>query len=147
VSDKRVGDVIGIAITLEINGDISLFVRVAADGTIDRMGTGTRDTTERDLFVGRIDGAIFETVLSHVTGDMLQISGQTFRAENPRGDICKPTVSFLFKDSTSGGFALLYGADSEGVPSDVASLVTTAVRETNAWYEHFKRTTTQNKQP
>lgn len=140
-------DVLGIAITLEINGKASLFVRLAADGTINRMGKGTRDTTDRELFIGRVDGAIFQAVLSHVTEDMLKTTGQTFQTETQRGDVCKLTVGFLFKDSTSGGFALLYGSNSAGVPGDVRSLVTAAVRETDQWYENFKRNTAQEPQP
>jgi hypothetical protein len=70
---------------------------------------------------------------------MVQAQGQSFRHQNPRGVPCKLTLTFKFKDGTSGGFAILYGSESEGVPRDVGDFVTTAVRLTDPWYENFKR--------
>jgi hypothetical protein len=143
---RKVTDVGSIAITLDIETRRSLFVLLSADGATNRMGRGTLESTEHDLFIGRTDPAIFEALRSHLTEAMLQRVGQTFRHQNPRGAPCKLTLSFRFNDSTSGGFVFLYGADSEGPPSDVAGFVTAAVRQTDSWYENFKQTATGRQQ-
>lgn len=139
-SVRKVADITALSITLDINEKPSLFILLSADGSINRLGTGTLENTERELFIGRTDPAIFEAVRSHVTEAMLQSRGQAFQHQNPRGAPCKLTLNFQFKDGTSGGFAFLYGSESEGMPEDVVDFVTAAARETDPWYENFKRT-------
>jgi hypothetical protein len=137
---RKVSDIRALTIRLDINEKPSLFVMLAADGTVNRMGTGTLENTERELFIGRIDPAIFVAVRSHVTEAMLQILGQTFQNQNPRGAPCKLTITSQFQDGNSDGFAFLYGSESEGMPQDIVNFVTAAARETDPWYENFKRT-------
>jgi len=42
---------------------------------------------------------------------------------------------FKFNDGTEGSSEYLYGAESEGPPSDVVDFVRATVRETDAWYQ------------
>ena len=53
-----------IMVVLECDGDQVLFILLADDGTINRMGTGTEDNREQGLFIGVIDTAAFVTVRS-----------------------------------------------------------------------------------
>ncbi|PYX27095.1 MAG: hypothetical protein DMG80_19595 [Acidobacteria bacterium] len=136
----KVAEVDAFTITLDIDEKPSLFVLLAADGAINRMGKGTVGDPAGGLFIGKTDPAIFEAVRSHLSEDMLQVLGRSFQLQNPRGVPCKLTLTFKFKDGTSSGLAFLYGSESEGVPGDVEDFVTTAVRLTDPWYENFKRT-------
>lgn len=71
----------------------------------------------------------------HDTEVMLQRAGQTFQNQNSRGAPCKVTLIFQFNDGTSGTSVYLYGADSEGPPSDVVGFLTAAIRETESLYQ------------
>lgn len=135
---RAVAEVVAFTITLDIDEKPSLFVLLAADGAINRLGRGTVDDPAGGLFIGKTDPAIFEAVRSHLSDEMVRTQGQTFQHQNPRGVPCKLTLTFKFKDGTSSGLAFLYGSESEGVPGDVADFVTTAVRLTDPWYENFK---------
>jgi hypothetical protein len=135
----KVAEVDALTIRLDLDEKPSLFVLLAADGTINRMGRGTLDDPAGGLFIGQTDPAIFEAVRSHLSDEMVQAQGRTLQHQNPRGVPCKLTLTFKFKDGTSDGLAFLYGSESEGVPGDVADFVRTAVRQTDPWYENFKR--------
>ena len=145
---RKVSDVDGISIRLDINAKPSLFILLGADGSINRMGTGTVENTEHDLFIGRTDPAIFEAVRSHLTEEMLLVLlGRTFQLPNPHGAPCKMSLTFQFKDSTSDGIGFLYGSESEGLPKEVIGFVTAAVLQTDPWYEDFKRNAAKRKKP
>ena len=138
-SARKVADVHDIAVKLDINAKPSLFILLSADGSINRSGSGTSENKNPDLFIGLTDPAIFKAVRSHLTEVMLQRVGQTFPHQNARGAPCKLTLMFQFNDGTSGGSVYLYGADSEGPPSDVVGFVTAALRETDSWYQRQLR--------
>lgn len=143
----EMADIAALAITLDVDERPSLFILLSADGSINRMGSGTLEDTDHELFVGRIDPAIFEAVRSHLTAAMLQRLGQVFQSQNTRGVACKLELNFQFRDGTSNGLGFLYGSESEGMPRDVADFVTAAVHETDPWYENFKRTAAGRHKP
>jgi hypothetical protein len=144
---RKIADVTGLSITLEIDGKSALYILLAADGSINRMGTGTLDNAEQELFIGITHTAVFEAVRSHLTAEMWQYLGHTLQSRNPRGASCKLTILVQCRDGTSNGFAFCYGADSEGPPKFVADFVTAAVRESDLWYEDFKRAAARRKNP
>lgn len=136
--ERKPSDVMGISITLEIDGDLFLFILVADDGTTNRMGSGTFEDKSRHLFIGKTVPAIFEGVRSHVTRELLQISGG-FEHRDRRGATCDLTVEFKFKDGGESGFRFRYGSESEGPPQEVREFVTEAVRVTEPWYQDFTK--------
>jgi len=145
---RKVSDVDTIYVSLEVNARLSLAVLLGADGSINRMGTGTVKNTEHDLFIGLTDPAIFMAVRSHLTEEMLLILlGHTFRVPNPHGAPCKMTITLQFNNGTSGGFEILYGSESEGPPREVVDFVMAAILQTNPWYEDFKRMAAKRKKP
>jgi hypothetical protein len=144
-ASRKVQDVSGIMITLEIHDKRSLFILLAADGSINRLGTGTLNNTENGLFIGTTSPAMFEAVRLCVNDDMLQFLGREFEVKNPVGAPCKLKIIFRFKDDSSNGFVFRYGSESEGPPHEIADLVRTAVRETDPWYEQFKKAPAQKK--
>jgi hypothetical protein len=144
---RKAADIAALSVKLDIDEKPSLYILLSADGSITRMGTGTVKNTERELFIGRTDPAIFEAVRSHLSEAMLQNLGQAFQQQNSHGAPCKLTLNFQFKDGTSSGLAFLYSSESEGAPTDVADFVTAAVHETDPWYENFKRTAAGRQKP
>jgi hypothetical protein len=135
--ERPISDLTGISITLKIDGEPFLFLLVAGDGATNRMGSGTFEDKNRHLFIGKAEPAIFEAVRSHVTPELLRISGG-FEHKNRRGATCDWIVDFQFKDGRESGFGFRYGSESEGPPQEVGEFVTEAVRVTEPWYQDFK---------
>lgn len=138
-TSKRRDDVRGLSIILEINGKRSLFILLAADGSINRLGTGIPDHGEDGLFIGKTDPAIFQAVSAHMSSELFQYLGGTFQLRDPVGTPCKLTIALQFNDNSSSGVVFLYGAESAGLPTEVADLVLSAVRHTDPWYATFKQ--------
>ena len=138
-TSKRRDDVCGLSIILEINGKRALFILLAADGSINRLGTGTLDKAENGLFIGKTDPAIFQAVSAHLSSELFQYLGGTFRLKDPVGASCKLTIAFQFSDNSSNGVVFLYGAESAGPPTKVADLVLAAVRHTDPWYDNHSK--------
>jgi hypothetical protein len=133
-------------ISLDIEGKPALFILLGEDGTINRMGTGSADNAERELFIGKTDPEIFQSVCSQLTKRMLRSLGQGYQMATPHGASCELTITFKFKDGSSNGITFRYGAESEGPPQDVAEFVTTAVRQTDSWYDEFRRNALRRRQ-
>ena len=140
---KENDDIAGLAIELEIEGKNALFVLLASDGSINRLGRGTLEEGESHLYIGRTDLAIFERVRSYITPEMRSHFGHALERQDIRGARCKLTLSWQFRGGSSNGMVMSYGSESEGVPDYVAQYVKAAVRETDPWYENFKRTAVQ----
>jgi hypothetical protein len=85
------------------------------------------------------DPAIFQAARAHLSTEVFQFLGSTFQMKNPVGTSCKLTIVFQFNDNSSNGLVFLYGAESEGPPTEVADFVRAAVRQTDPWYDIFKR--------
>jgi hypothetical protein len=135
----KASDVRGLTITLDVNKQPSLFILLGADGSINRMGTGNLQNTERELFIGRADPSVFEALRSQVTEAMLGSLGHIYQRQDSTGLSCKLSLTFHFRDRTEDRLVFLYDSESEGAPSDVADLVKAAIRETDPWYENFKK--------
>jgi hypothetical protein len=141
--DKFWNDLCGLSINLEASNKRSLFILLAADGSINRLGTGTLDNRENELLIGKTDPAVFQTVKTRVSTALFQYLGGTFPMKNPVGASCRLTIAFQFSDNSANGFVFLYGSQSTGPPMEVADLVRAAVLQTDPWYQSFKRATTR----
>jgi hypothetical protein len=146
VLPKNISELDAFTVTLDVGEQSALFILLAADGTINRMGTGTAQNAECDLFMGKIDQAIFESVRSHLTSEMMGSLGQGYGMRNPQGQRCKLTLTFKFKNGMSSGLVFLYGSESAGPPKHVADFVRTAVAQTDPWYEDFRHKALRRKQ-
>ena len=118
IRSRKISDISGLSITLDVNEKPSLFILLAAGGTINRMGSGSGRDAGGELFIGRTSPTIFEAVRSQLTEATMRRLGQGYEHPNPHGDRCKLAVSFQFKDGTSNGFTFFYGSESEGVPEE-----------------------------
>ena len=139
---RKVADVQAMLVDLKINENRSLlFILLGADGLINRSGSGSLRNKNNDLFIGKAAPAIFEKVRSQLSEEVLQNLGMSFRREIVRGAPCSLKLIVQFKDGTSKASEYLYGTESEGPPTDVVGFVTSAVRETEEWYQEQLRLT------
>jgi len=143
---KNISEIDALTISLDVGQQSALFILLAADGTINRMGTGTTQNAQGDLFIGKADRSIFQSVRSLVTDEMILSLGQGYEMRNPEGQRCKLTLTFKFKDGMSSGLVFLYGSESAGPPKRIADFVRTAVAKTDPWYEDFRQKALQRKQ-
>ena len=133
-------DVTGLAITLKVEDDLSLLVLVAADGSINRLGTGTVNNTEKEMFIGVTDPKLFENIRPHLNSDVIRWIGA--RADQaPKGKICELTIELFFANKEQRAIYFKYGSESMGPPPEISRLILTAIEITNPWYEEFKGAT------
>jgi hypothetical protein len=68
-------DVHGVMVTLLAGGEQSLFIMLGSDGSISRMGTGSVDNAERDLFIGKTGPEVLP--FNVLFGLVLEVIGQS----------------------------------------------------------------------
>jgi hypothetical protein len=130
-------DVTGLAITLKVEDDLSLLVLVAADGSINRLGTGTVNNTEKEMFIGVTDPMLFKNMRPHINSDVIRWIGA--RADQaPKGKICELTIWLFLPNKEERAIYFKYGSESMGPPPEISRLVLAAIEITNPWYEEFK---------
>lgn len=130
-------DVTALAITLKVEDDLSLLVLLAADGSINRLGNGTINNTEKEMFIGVTDPKLFESIRPHIKSDVIRwIGGRADEA--PKGKICELTIWLFLPSKEERAIYFKYGSESVGPPPEVSRLVLAAIEITNPWYEEFK---------
>ena len=130
-------DVTGLVITLKVDDDLSLLVLLAADGSINRLGTGTVNNTEKEMFIGVTDPKLFETIRPHINSDVIRwIGGRADPAL--KGKICELAIGLFLPNKEERTIYFKYGSESIGPPPEVSRLVLSAIEITNPWYEQFK---------
>ena len=127
-----------IMITLMVGGEQSLFILLGADGSINRLGTGAVDNTERDMFIGITDPAVFRALGEHITPKLLAWCGQSRAAREPQGKVCELTVGFKRASGEEVRTAWRYGSESMGPPPEVSQFVVAAVKATDPWFAQQK---------
>ncbi len=134
----KADDVTGVALSLKVDEELSLYALVAADGSINRLGTGTIDNTEKDMFIGVIsDPKPFQTLRAQISPDLFKWIGG--RADpSPKGKICELTMWLFLPNKEERTINFKYGSESIGPPPEVCQLVLAAIDVTNPWYEQFK---------
>jgi hypothetical protein len=128
----------GILVTLDIGGEPSLFIMLASDGTINRMGTGMVDNAERDLFIGKVGPGLFEQLRARVTPELLGWCGQRLADPQPQGAVCDLSIGFQQADGQERVTGWRYGSQSQGPPPEVCQFVRDAVEATDSWFEQQK---------
>lgn len=121
-----------VVVAFDVGGDLKLFILLADDDTVNRMGTGALDNEDKRLFVGKSNQGLLYRFLSRVPDDILDRAG-TYRHPDQQGPPCKLEIAFR-KPSGPVGIVFHFGRDSEGPPEQIFSLVDTAVELTEPWY-------------
>lgn len=121
-----------IVVSLKIDGTLTLFVLLADDGSVNRMGTGSVHNAEHDWYIGVIDNGAFRHLRSMIQPEWLEMPG---RYEHPDkvGPECELSVMFRRKAGADVVIEFVYGAESLGPPEDLREFAATAVNLTAAW--------------
>lgn len=136
----KVSDITAVNITLEVNRKHSLFILLADDGSINRLGTGEVYNKENDLYIGITNEPLFSQLMTNLTDDMLQFTGG-YDVFDKKGENCDLSIGLVFADQTQDGFGFRYGSKSEGPPKEISNFVVEAVKITQTWYESQKKMT------
>jgi hypothetical protein len=130
-------DITGIGMHLKVDDDLSLFGLLAADGSINRLGTGALNNTEKEMFIGITDPKLFQSLRAQITPDLLKwIGGRA--DQNLRGKVCELQIHLMLANRTEQSIFLKYGSDSMRPPPEVSQFVTAFVEVTSPWYEAQK---------
>jgi hypothetical protein len=126
-----------IFVKMEVDGRQNLCVLLAQDGLVNRLGTGTVNNSERDLFIGHTNEPLFTQLRDKLRPEWLAHGG-TYDIPNKIGRTC--TLTILVQDAGGQGYGVgfRYGSRSQGPPLDICQFVTEAVRLTDPWYEQQK---------
>jgi hypothetical protein len=139
-----VSDIAAVHITLEVGGKQALFILLAADGSINRLGTGLIDNTENSLFIGITKEPLFAKLMRHLNDEMLNYMGG-YDVPDQRGVPCKLSIGLLFAHGDDNGFGFRYGSQSEGPPHEIVQFITAAVQLTDPWFERQKAMASRSK--
>ena len=126
-----------VVISLKVNEQPALFVLLAADRTVNRIGTGALDNVEKALFIGATADNLYEKFMAKVRDDMFEHAG-CYDQPEPKGQPCKLTMAFR-RPKDPVGFEFSFGSESEGPPEELAELVKYATELTEPWYETQKQ--------
>lgn len=136
---KDLEDISGILVTFHVDEEQYLFIALFDDGTLNRMGTGSLDILEKDLFIGRAPLSVFERLKRLVTPKMLKWFDSQHADPSPKGKICKLVIDVKRKDGKEMMSVWLYGSESVGPPAEISSFALEAIEITNPWYEEQKK--------
>lgn len=134
----KVSDINSVHVTLEKGGKQALFILLAADGSINRRGTGSVNNTDNDLFIGVTQEPLFKQLLTHLDDAMLDHMGG-YDVPERRGVPCKLSSGLAFSNGGENGFGFRYGSESEGPPHEIIEFVTAAVQLTDPWFQQQKQ--------
>jgi len=134
----KVADINAVNITFEKGGKQALFILLAADGTINRMGTGSVSNKDNALFIGVTQERLFDQLMTKLNDDMLDHMGG-YDVPEQRGVSCKLAIGLSFANAGDNGFGFRYGSESEGPPRDIIEFVNAAVQLTDAWFHQQKK--------
>ncbi len=136
-------DITALFIRLEVEEELSLYVMLARDGTIHRLGRGTIDNDQHEMYTGKTSDQLFESFIYEFDVSMLQYAG-VYEDSDAEGRACKLTMSFQMGDEEeSVGFEFRYGSDSQGPPVEICDLVVSCIDLTEPWFEHQIEMTSQ----
>ena len=139
----KISEIELLTITLEIGDKRSLFILLAKDGSINRLGTGTIDNQENDLYIGITEDLLFEHTITYLTDDMLPYMG-SYDIPDKKGLPCRLSIGLLFDYGEENGFEFSYASESEGPPDEIAELLLAAIQITEPWYQSQKERSSKN---
>ena len=134
---KKLEDIQTIAISIKVEQQPSLFILLSADGTINRLGTGTVDNKEKTLIIDMTKDGYFQKLRSKVNPSWFRNLG-VYDIPGKMGKKVELVIFFVFNDGSEGNLKFLYGSESQGPPQEIGQFIYAAVDLTNPWYESWK---------
>lgn len=133
-----------IMIALDVASNQSLFVLLAADGAINRLGTGSVNNRERDMFIGITKAPLFEKLRHKISPEWFDHLGG-YDVPEKKGLTCELTIMMKHSEGQESALRFRYGSESQGPPEDVCQFVMDAVSITEPWYKAQKETVAKAK--
>jgi hypothetical protein len=127
-----------IMVALEVADQPALFVLLADDGLVNRLGTGAVNNTEIDLYIGRTNDPLFAQLREKVRPEWMNHFG-SYDIPSKVGSTCSLSVLFKAAEGEEGGVRFRYGSQSDGPPEDIRQFVLEAICLTDPWYEKQKQ--------
>jgi hypothetical protein len=131
---RRTADIVSVSIELRVKGEMVLFVLLAAEGTVNRMGTGSILDEEKRLSTSGNGKALFEKLRSEITDELLENTGG-YDLPDQRGQPCALGITLRFANGCVDGFGFSYGSKSRGPPAEIRWIVQRALELTDPLYQ------------
>lgn len=122
-----------LLIKVDVEEKPNLFILLAADGSINRMGTGAMDNTDKDMYIGIVKEPLFNELRSKVQMNWFD-KYRSFTTEKSAGKQCKLLIMAQSAQGREAGMQFLYGSESTGLPTEIADFIQNAIAITDPWY-------------
>jgi hypothetical protein len=120
-------------IKIEHGGDPVLFILLARDGSINRMGDGTPSSAGDTLYIGVVNEPWFDQLMEVVPVELFRYIGR-LELEDREGIDSTLSVIFQHKDGRVLPFEVLFGSESGGVPLELQTILRRALELSDAWW-------------
>jgi hypothetical protein len=128
-----------IHITHEIDGQQVLFLLLASDGLVNRMGNSSPNNRDFNLYIGRADG-LFDRLRGQIQPDWIDRQG-LYEHKTFVGAITTLTVALHGEGEKVVSFRFRYSEDARGPLPPLVPFVDFAIRLTDPWYMQQKSIT------
>ena len=125
-----------VHISLVVNEEQVLALRVSKNGALNRMGDGSDDPKMRLMFMKRIEEPLFDRLMEVLSVDLLSMVGR-YTFPDPKGDLTQLLITLEGDNDIETGFEFVYGSDSEGPPEEIIDFVEYAVELSDPYWEDF----------
>ncbi|MEM8889860.1 MAG: hypothetical protein AAGD28_17930 [Bacteroidota bacterium] len=125
-----------VHISLVVNEEQVLALRVSKNGALNRMGDGSDDPKMRLMFMKRIEEPLFDRLMEILSVDLLSMVGR-YTFPDPKGDHTQLLITLEGENDSETGFEFVYGSDSEGPPEEIIDFVEYAVELSDPYWEDF----------
>lgn len=132
-----------IMVKLDVADRQVLFIVLADDGLVNRLGTGAVGNGENDLFIGHTADSLFKELRAMVRARWMDHLG-SYDVASKVGKTCILSVLFRTPDGEEGGLRFVYGSESQGPPGEICQFIREAVRLTDPWYAKQKEAATRS---
>jgi len=122
-----------ILITMEAGGDNLLSIRLSEDGSLHRMGSGTLNNPDRNLYIGINKDGLFDKLKKSISKNIFKYAGY-YSSNEIKGLKCELTIFFQILNEEDTVFNFIYGSESIGPPPELCDLIVNAVNLTNGWW-------------
>lgn len=134
-------DINGFFTSLFVGEEQVLFIGLFSDGTINRMGTGSLENLEKDMFIGKTSPDVFDALKKMISSNLLRWFNTQHSDPSAKGLPCKLTLGFKQRDGKELISIWQYGSESMTPPPEVNEFLLKSIEITNPWYEEQKRVT------
>jgi hypothetical protein len=128
----------GVTIEVDISNVNSLDILLAKDGTINRKGSGTVDTLDKNFFMGITKDKAFDSLMSQIPKDLLTYCNVPSPSCDTMKPTCKIKIAFGNNDFTCNIDYCVNGVLND-LPKSIKEFIDKAILVTDPWYQDQKK--------